>query len=255
MRMVPNPLGQGTGLQPTLVAPDRTVLARAMRRTAGAGRPVGVYRPDQGFAVMTVPDRSPVLLGWYSGLEQEVFDGGGQPTTIVAPFARHSAWSVGVTGDERFVVADTDRYDIRIFDSQGVLRRIVRRSLDPIRVEDRWVEDWKDRQREADWVRGRLPELERGWARMTVNETLPALEWLTVDSEGCLWVLQPSVVQETEAVYDVFDNGGRLLGEVRAPLGMRPLPQPRIGKDYLMAVWADELGVESVRIYELQGRS
>ena len=35
------------------------------------------------------------------------------------------------------------------------------------------------------------------------------------------------------------------------PYGLRPLPTPVIGEDYFMGVWADELDVETVRIYPL----
>jgi sugar lactone lactonase YvrE len=94
--------------------------------------------------------------------------------------------------------------------------------------------------------------LEQGWARMTVRETLPPLEGMTLDSLGYLWVLRPSGMPHDPLTVDVFDPDGRFIGDLSVPGGLRPRPAPVIGADYLMGVWADELDVETVRVYRLE---
>ena len=86
---------------------------------------------------------------------------------------------------------------------------------------------------------------------MTVRETLPALETMALDSLGHLWVQRPRIPGTSSLTFDVFDPSGHFRGEVQIPYGLRPHPTPVIGEDYFMGVWADELDIETVRIYPL----
>ena len=252
LNWAPNPFGVGTATEPAIVAPDRSILASVRRSTVGMRRPVGVFRPDRGFAVFPAPDQPPVLLGWYGGIEQERLDVGGTTRSIVSPFARSTVRGVGISSDERFFVADNARYEVQVFDAQGALRRVVRREDQPVVVQAEWIEEWKDAQRDMDWTQGQLAQLERGWAQMTVRETLPALEMAAFDSEGYLWVLRASGIQGADDRFDIFSPEGRYLGEVRVPAGLRTFPRPLIGESVFIGVWTDELEVETVRVHALR---
>ena len=245
---VPNPFGLGTAAHPTMVAPNRSILALVIRSRAGPPR--GMQRADNGLAVLPGPGQPPVFLGSYPGLEQQRLEGG--VGNVVPPFARFSPRSVGALADEQFLAADNDRYQIDVFDSKGSLRRIIRRDIEPVVVKDEWVEAWKEVERGQPWTQRRPAGFERVWAEMTVHKTLPALERMAVDSDGYLWVLRPSEVQGVYRNFDVFDPEGRFLGEVKLPSGFRPIPSPLIGRDFFMSVWVDEFDVESVRVYELR---
>jgi hypothetical protein len=243
---------RSTGVQPFWIAPDRTVFGSALsRERQQAPVPSGVYRPGTGYALLTAQEREPVLLGWYDGLEQERMEVGGGTRSVVAPFARSRSFAVTSWSEPRVLVADNQRYEIRIFDTEGALQRIVRREYAPVAVEDRWIEAWKDAQRGRRWTQGQLPVLKQTWARMTVRETLPPLEGMTLDSLGYLWVVRPAGMPHDSLTFDVFDPDGRYLGDLAVPGGLRPIPAPVIGADYLMGVWADELDVETVRVYSL----
>lgn len=246
---VPNPFGPGTAAHPTMVAPNRSILARVIRSRAGPPR--GMQRADNGFAVLPRAGQPPVLLGWYPGPEQQRLEGN-RGGNVLPPFFRSSTWSVGASAEAQFLAADNDRYQIDVFDSKGSLRRIIRRDIEPVVVKDEWVEAWKEVERGQPWTQRRPADFERVWAQMEVHETLPALERMFVDSESYLWVLRPTEVQLVYRTIDVFDPEGRFLGEVEPPSGFRPFPSPLIGEDFFMGVWVDEFDVESVRVYELQ---
>lgn len=49
-------------------------------------------------------------------------------------------------------------------------------------------------------------------------------------------------------VVDVFDPTGRLTGRFTLPV---PLQVLEIGQDYLLGLFRDEMGVESLRVYGL----
>jgi hypothetical protein len=245
---VANAFGAGTVTRSMMLAPNRSILARVTRNRAGPPR--GMQRPEQGLAVLPRPGERPIFLGWYPGLEQQRLQGsmGGN---VVPPFARTSVWSVSASMDAQFMAADTDRYEIRVFDGAGSLRRIVRRAYAPVVVKPEWVEEWKENQRGQPWTQRRPADYERVWAEMPVHETLPALEGIAVDSEGYLWVLRPAAEPAGEGDFDIFSPEGRFLGQVRPPSGFRFSPRPLIGENYFVGVWADDMGIESVRVYDL----
>jgi hypothetical protein len=75
--------------------------------------------------------------------------------------------------------------------------------------------------------------------------TLPAYRSLVVAADGTVWVGRYS--PDTE--WDVFDVDGRFLGLVQMPDNFR---LTSVRGDRLAGVWQDELGVEYVRVYEMQ---
>jgi hypothetical protein len=249
----PGVLGAGTQVMPMVVLPDRSFLAVVHRFEAGFSPPSGAFRPEEGLAVIPGPGEAPVLLGWYGGLEQQMIPAGQGRMPLVTPFARRPVAATGPSASARFFIADTDRYEIQVFNADGKLVRIVRREYDPVRVKRAWVDAWKKVQRRQSW-RGQLPALERAWRDMEVPATLPAIEALALDSEGFLWVLRPNGVSSADWSYDVFDPRGRLLGSVTAPSGLvhHTGQRPLIEKDRFVGVWIDDFGVESLRVYGLE---
>lgn len=235
---------------PTSLAPNRSILARVL--VPRAGPPVGMQRPDQYLAVLPPGGESPVLLGSYPALEQQRLPGdmGGN---VVPPYARDSRWAVGTSPDAQFLAADQDRYEISVFNARGALRRVIRRDYEPIAVRDSWVEDWKEEQRGTPWVARRPAAHERAWTQMPIHEYVQALDMIAADTAGNIWVLRPN--PEGDPFFDVFGPEGRFLGKVGVPSGYAESRRPWIGTSHFMGVWTDSLGVETVRLYELTGRS
>ena len=84
---------------------------------------------------------------------------------------------------------------------------------------------------------------------MPIPVTLPAFQSLQIDEVGWLWaeVYEWDPVQPRE--WMVFDPEGRAHGTIRTPAG---LEVHRIGDDFILGVWLDELRVEHVRRYTLR---
>ncbi len=212
------------------------------------GRP---FRLQQYFGVGPPGEVVP-LSGSYLGVSQERIDDQGGMDIVAPPFARASFIAVSPEAPLPIAAVDTERFEVHLYDESGELRRIVRGPVQQTSVRPEWVEAWKERQRARDWTSAILPRLERQWARMTVPETLPALQAITLDSEGLLWVQRVVVDPAAPIVFDVFDLERGRVAEVTVPAGMSR--SPHIGRDYLVAVWEDGLGVETVERYRLVRR-
>ena len=120
-------------------------------------------------------------------------------------------------------------------------------------IVDEQVEKWKERQRTSSWVEGQLPQLERGWAQMRVPETKPAFGYqLGVSTHGYLWVAEYTDPPNGPRRLNLFDPQGAYLGDLGIPDGLSYFPRSlEMGPDYLVAVFRDDLDVETVRLYPL----
>lgn len=172
----------------------------------------------------------------------------------------------GTVRGNHFYFGWTADYDIRVFDSEGELRRRIRRAWEPLPVTD------EDKARYLDFmVNGRaegggplparLREQRRGIAdNMVFPEHHPAHRRMIVDRTDHLWVerTMPNddrryqrsfrTVSSRPTIWDVFDPSGVWLGAVQLPMRFSVM---EIGDDYMAGVWKDEADVEHVRVHEL----
>jgi hypothetical protein len=161
--------------------------------------------------------------------------------------------SVGVDGDH-LVVGTGETEEVRFFGPSGTIARIVRwtgpdRTLAHGRI-DEFI----------DFLESQAPEAARGQVRdlfgeIPYPEHFPPYEDLLVSTDGYLWVggyLGPEqMMPETRSpgqTWQVFDPGGAWLGAVKTPEGLDVL---LIEESEVIGVYLDELGVESVRAYDL----
>ena len=145
------------------------------------------------------------------------------------------------------IVAANDRYEIRTYNRDGILAKIVPRDHElrpPTRAElDAWfTESYADRSEE---VQARLRALFEG---MTLVEFFPAFSALHSDRLGYIWVQEYGFPELDENVWTVFDAGGRVQGFVETP---RDLDVFEIGEDYLLGGTTDDFGVEHVELWPL----
>lgn len=232
--------------------PNGTILGRNRPDETNRRQGAGWFRPTIHVRAKDSRSNTVADFGTYGEIQQEMLDVGGRPMPIVPPFARMT--SVGTGGDEpRIVVGDNERFELRVFDLAGTLLQLVRRSTPQAPVIDEEVEAWKDRQRVAPWVEGQLPELERGWSRMRVPETKPAFgTQLGVSTDGFPWVAEYTDAPIKPRRLHIFDPTGVYLGDLEIPEGLAYSPRAvEIGPNYFLAVYMDELGVETVRLYPL----
>ena len=110
--------------------------------------------------------------------------------------------------------------------------------------------------------RARQIDYRWAWRGPVIPELKPPFKGMFVDQSGRIWVrlhqpaepiesaAEESAAEESAAegventwrepiVFDVFEPGGRYLGQVHAPSGFRSLPQPVIQGDMVWAVVAE----------------
>jgi len=110
-----------------------------------------------------------------------------------------------------------------------------------------------DRKQYVEWrlanapVNANMADWERVFRDAPMREVMPATGELVVDRGGNTWVQHfspPGLL----SVWSVFDRSHRWLGNVEVPAETRIL---EIGTDYLLAVWRNELKVETVVLLTL----
>ena len=218
---------------------------------AKPGLPVGMQfgaggstlkRQDAEFAIVMPTGEIHASLGTKAG--DEWFFSATSPSARPHPFGRSVLATVW---GPLAVVTANDRYEIRAWDRDGNLAKIVRREHElraPTQGElDAWLADsWADRSEED---QERLRGLAAG---MTLVEFFPAFAALLSDPRGYLWVREYRFPEQVENIWTVFDADGRVQGFVETP---RDAEVFEIGEDYILGGMTDELGVERVHLWPL----
>lgn len=180
------------------------------------------------------------------------------------PIPYGSELAKGLWGD-LIVASRTSRYEIRAFRANGSLARIVRLEH-PLRATtpadyDRYIES--ELEEYSDFLTRGSPgfpasELEYILARRretieatTMADTFPAFSSFIADAADHLWVREYDFPGEPRPapLWTVFDPGGRVLGYVETPPGLRIF---EIGEGYILGRVRDELGVERVQVWPLR---
>ncbi len=202
--------------------------------------PIGFVRIDSAYSVHR-------FGGWWGDLET-LSSVGGDNLYSGVPFATSAMLTFGGAPLSAYVT-NNDSNEVHQFSATGVLRRILRRSVDPVPVTDEEYEDWRASAEEMaplrDW---------RRWDRAAAElppRHHPIIKGMRVDSEGFLWILDRSPHRGDTSGFSVFSPDGRWLGTVH-------VPAPGtfwIGEDFILAHRVNhETGVESVEGYRLDRR-
>jgi hypothetical protein len=203
----------------------------------------GYARPQATYQSVGLDGDLDTDFGGFPGAELQVSVTDSSISVEIVPFSRHTVVAVG---EARFYVGLRDQWEVKAFDQQGRLMRIIRVSRDPDAVEETDIEALIQEKAGSDAEVER--ELRRDFATMEIPKMKPAFASLNVDVLGFLWVRRQPVPGDKLDVYDLVDPEGTLVGQVRMPSSVRIL---EIGEDYLLALYQDELEVESVRLYQL----
>jgi len=86
------------------------------------------------------------------------------------------------------------------------------------------------------------------WEELPVPEALPFFEALETDATGNLWVRAFQAPGDRERTWHVISPDGTWLGSLDVPDRYGPLA---IGRDAMLARYADELDVEHVQLREI----
>lgn len=188
-------------------------------------------------------------LGSFGGLEQMTYQDVEGSHTAIPLFPASTMLMIGtnhlVVGDQ---AADSVlRYDletkeltwIRLPLKAQAIPEAVRREASASSCD--WTSD-EDRRVRCEASLRMLPEQRR----------FPMFEDLAVDSLGRVWVKEyPQTASRENAVWIVIQSEGQATATVQLPENVRPM---QIGRDYILGLVRDELGVQSVREYEVVRR-
>jgi hypothetical protein len=172
---------------------------------------------------------------------------GGPDGTVAMPLGRQTAFAAR---DSSIFVATGDDYQVDVYDLSGSLVRIQRRDGQRRVASETNKSAWFAAllaealdDREAAWVRER-------YRSVPFPERLPAYsQRMLHDDAGNLWVEQFAAPDDTVRVWDVFDNRGQYVVEVKVP---SPFAISQVVSDQVLGIWIDTLDIQTVRAYKLQ---
>jgi len=157
--------------------------------------------------------------------------------------------SVDVQGGEIFIT-DGGAYEVRVYGPDGHLRRILRHERGPRSVtaeEEELLKDWFFARAADEEGRRRVRKMLSEYPRA---QQKPWISNLIVDETGAVWVEEwESRFVSAPRTWGVFSAEGRWIGSIRLPARFVPR---RIGRDYVLGLWRDDLDVEHVQKYRLR---
>ena len=245
---------EGEGLRiPEVILPTGRILAS--ERIPGTflreSRQDGLHRQEDLYQLHGADGEQQARLGTFFGAERYTAYSG-DVIRVMSIIFDHDIASF-MWGD-LVVVAPNYGYEIRAFDADGTLKRIVRRDHEIIaRTDahlDAYIEDRVMREPErlrAD-TRRRLRERYEG---IPLPETHPAFVTAIADALDHLWVQEYRLPGAGDAnpVWTIFDPEGRVLGFVETPAELTAIYE--IGENSILGRVTDELGVEYVQVWPL----
>lgn len=159
-----------------------------------------------------------------------------------------SPFTAAVTLDTTVLLADTRDFWIEERASDGRLLRRFGRAFESRRIDRDFIRAYTQQRLAAAGSRARdvKAELERA----IFADAFPAHDApMIVDPAGYLWVLDYPGGAEPDRAWSVFDPAGRWMGEVHVPKDLRLTD---VGLDYVLGVWRDADGVQTIRVFDLE---
>jgi hypothetical protein len=214
----------------------------------GEGRPQGPpgLKWDTAAVVVVSPDGDRVdTLGSFPNRQILLESNGLQAMYHFQDAAKGNAWAEG------FFFGTSDHDEVRFYNRRGELERIIRRGREAQPVTEEMKEeyrigflDYMAREQGVEAASRAAPMLDVA----VYAEELPFFGEVLLDSDGYLWVQDYSTPFFLNPNWSVFHPSGQWLGEVQMPSGLRVTD---IGKDYVLGVRMDEVGVQYLQVFGL----
>ncbi len=163
------------------------------------------------------------------------------------PLAFGRTTTARVYGDRVFL-GEGATYEIRVLDTAGGVREVIRVTRDPLPVTERDIQAYGEALVAAAGNDNFRRMMERLIADMPFPTHMPAYAGFLVDAGGGLWVEEYNRPGDEIARWSVFQRDGVWMGTLVFPLRFEPLD---IGDDYLLGLWRDADDVEHVQMYRL----
>jgi hypothetical protein len=190
-----------------------------------------------GLAFYETPKRQQLLVNGYG---------------MLSPFARPSAFAVGIVPELRvFVAGRVAGWQVDSYDRGGVLREILRAHIPRVPLNRQVVQEAR-----AIVASDRYPEPERtarrtAFEKLNLPDSTPAISDILVDESGWLWVARWSGVgAPDDPVFDVFDIEGRWQRSVKVPANAGDVLA--IAADRMLTRAKDSDGVPYVELHAIR---
>lgn len=183
------------------------------------------------------------VLARYAGNEVHVADRATGFAWNDVPFARQAYVSVA---GERLYVGDSGSGEITIYSREGTPSAKLRSPLVPWRIESSDVAEYRQTQLAQIQDPERRREMQATLDGAPVPEVSPAFGGLAVDPDGNVWVQAYPRPADESVTWAVLGQDGAQLAQIQVP---RPLQVMEVGRDYLLGLRKDELGVERLELY------
>lgn len=171
------------------------------------------------------------------------------PIPVLEP--RHT-WDIGPGA--AVAISQGSTYEVRMLGADGALARIVRRTGEPIEVDDHIRQLTRESVGRALSEGGAGQDMVDSWLeRLDFPDRVPAIQrvWFSVP-DGALWVgvfdEEGFRSERVPSAWDVFDGDGIYLGRVPVPDGFTP---HTVTESFVYGVWEDELEVPFARRYRI----
>ena len=165
--------------------------------------------------------------------------------------------SIRAVAEDGFYWATSDRYEITFYDTEGQVRRILRRHVQPLVIDESMKAEYKAAmlavvRRIAGEEAARRDA--RRYEDATYTEIVPLFGFAFVDGDHRLWVSEwpfpVASVQNPPRRWSVFSPEGMWLGDLEAP--ERLLLVDSRG-DTVLGIWRDDLDVQYLQLHRLIG--
>jgi hypothetical protein len=146
------------------------------------------------------------------------------------------------------VFGDGSRFEFKVFDATGSLKRVVRSATPTRSVSKADMTAWIAAKSE-----GRTPEARAATTAALGNvvppRTVPAYRRLLTDYKNAVWVQTFEIDERKPQTWVVFDSSGALLGRVIVPGSINVLA---VSDDVLVGLRKDADDVEQVVVYDIR---
>ena len=228
---------------------DGTLLARATWSSSPTDRP-GVTRVDSDWLRIAADGSSRDTIGRHFDFYRPMVAAGASRMYVTRPFERDAGLAADPDG---FWLGDPERWELRRYDRDGALHRIVRLDREPVPIDPSELERARER-----FTSRMMPQFRAALRELPLPETYPPYGQLRLDGTRRLWVREYATAAD-DAWPDrdapppplrwlVHDPDGRFLAAVVLPPRTRPL---EIGPDYLLLAVRDGSDVERVELHDL----